>query len=84
MFSFPVLEINLSKLLINSVVLRFDVSSKYTALLTLQENNKVYALRSFLLLNFKYTGSIYWVPTISNGKACSVLSLGKSPGLGFG
>ena len=51
MFAFPLLQINFLKLLINSVVVRFDTSSKYAALLTLQENNKIYALRSFLLLD---------------------------------
>ena len=51
MFSFPLLEINLLKLLINSVVLRFDTSSRFTALVTLQENNKMYALRPYLPLD---------------------------------
>ena len=43
-FGFPLLEINHLKLLINSVVLKFDTSSRCTVLLTLQENNKMYAL----------------------------------------
>ena len=45
MFGFPLLEINLLKLLINSVVVRFDTSSRCTALLTLHENNEIHALR---------------------------------------
>ena len=48
MFGFTLLEINFLKLLINWVVVRFETSSQCTPQLTLQENNKMYALWSFL------------------------------------
>ena len=47
---FPLLEISLLKLLINSVVVRLDTNSMCTALVTLQENSKIYALSSFFFL----------------------------------
>ena len=51
MFVFLLLEINLLKLLINSVLVRFEMSPRCTALLALQKNNKMCALRSFLPLD---------------------------------
>ena len=52
MFGFPLLEINFLKLLINAVLVRFDTSSRCTALLVIQKNNKTYALRSFFTFRF--------------------------------
>ena len=40
-FGFSLLEINFLKLLINSIVVRFDTSSRCTVPLVLQENNKM-------------------------------------------
>ena len=84
LFGFSLLEINFLKLLINYVIVRFDMSSRCTALVTLQENNKTYNLRSFLSLELQYNGPTQSVPMVSNGETCSVLFLGKSPSLGFG
>ena len=56
MFGFPLLEISFSKHLINSAVVRFDTRSRCTALLTLQENKKIYTLISFLPLDLQYNG----------------------------
>ena len=51
MFRFLLLEIDFFNFLINWVVVRSDTSSRCTTLITLQENDKIYALRFFLPLD---------------------------------
>ena len=51
MFRFLLLEIDFFNFLINWAVVRSDTSSRCTTLITLQENDKIYALRFFLPLD---------------------------------